>query len=362
MPSKSWSRRVCGTLSTRKMNRNYIPKSKYRRTMKEDLNFVSLAMEMERIESEWVSVKPVEELREIKFYDDTGSSITTFITTNQPAYIRKVDYKPKTKIVLTESLQIREKGYYKFVDLTMQIEPSDEDCISITTTDENINKLRSLNEEFVLNQKLEFDMANLQTEEIVINVCHDIAKELEIEPCNISIQKILSHFIDSKPIHIYNSVIKLFAQVLNLPDEKIKSKVESKLKSYDFLYSEMNAKSIEFLQSNNTQNHDGLRMIWYNKEINPIAKSIRKINSDSKIANELKEIFRKSKESNVVSMCSPIYRDAIAFRNLNNEMVGFFNICFECNKIESHNRTEMPVSKELIDKLREIMNPVDNGY
>lgn len=327
--------------------------------MKEDSFFPSLETEIDIIESEWVSVKPAKDIRELKFFDDTGSSITTFITTNQPLYTKRIDYNPETKIASTEAIQIREKGYYKFVDLTIQIEPNAEDCISICTTDENINRLRKLNEEFNLNQRLEFDMANLRTEEIVINVCHDIAKGLKLEPCNIFIHKVLSHFIDSKPIHIYNAVIKLFAQVINLSEETIKSKVESKLKSYEFLYSEMNVKSIEFLQSDNTQNQDGLRMIWYNKEINPIANSILKINSDSKIANELREIFVKSIESNIVSMCNPIYRDALAFRGLNSEIVGFFNICFECNKIESHNRTEMPVTKELIDKLHEIMNPVD---
>lgn len=329
--------------------------------MKEDLNFVSLATEIERIESEWVSVKPVEEVRELKFFDDTGSLITTFITTNQPDYIKKVDYKPENKIVSTGSIQIREKGYYKFVDLTMQIEPNTENFISVSTTDENINRLRNINEQFQLNERLEFDMANLRTEEIIVNVCHDIAKELKLEPCNIYIQKVLSHFIDSKPIHIYNALIKLFAQVINSSEDIIKSKLEAKLKSYDFLYSEMNAKSIEFLKSDNSQNHEGLRMIWYNKEINPIAKSFLKIQSDSKEAKELKEIFVKSKQTNVVSMCIPTFRDAIAFRGLNNEIVGFFNICFECNKIESHNRTEMPVTKELIDKLREIMNPVDSN-
>lgn len=347
-------------LSTRKMNRNYIPKYKYHRVMKEESRHSSLATEIENIESEWISIRPTENVRVIKFFDESDSSITTFITTNQPDYKRKINYNPESKIVSTKSIQIREKGYYKFVDLTMQFEPNKEESILVCTNDENINRLRKLNEEFTLNQRLEFDMANLKTEEIVINVCHDIAHEIKLEPCKISIQKILSHFIDSKPIHIYNAVIKIFAQVVNLSEETIKSKVESKLKSYEFLYSEMDIESIEFLKSDNTQNHDGLRMVWYNKGINSIAKSIRKIDSDSKIAKELKEIFIQSKESNTISMCSPNYRNAIVFRGVNNEIIGFLNICFECNKIESHNRTEMPVTKKLIEKLHKITNPVDN--
>jgi len=328
--------------------------------MKEDSNFSSLAAEIEKIESEWKSIKPYEKVNELKFYDDSGSSVTTYITTNQPVYTKKINYNPETKITSTESIHIREKGYYKFVDITLQFEPSDKDCITICTTDENINRLRKLNNNFNLNKNLDFDTANLKTEEIVVNVCHDIAKEFKLEPCEISIQKLLSHFIDSKPIHIYNAVIKIFARILNLPEENIKSIVESKLKSYKYLYSEMNLQSIEFLRSDNTQNHEGLRMIWYNKEINPIAQSIGKIKSDSIKAKELKEIFIRSEESNIVSMCNPIYRDALAFRGTNNNILGFLNICYECNKIESHNRTEMPVTKELINKLQEI-NPVDNN-
>jgi len=212
--------------------------------MKEDSNFTSLAAEIEQIESGWVSVKPSEKVDELKFYNDTGSSITTFITTNQPHYSKKINYNPETKITSTESIQIREKGYYKFVDITMQFESNDSDFISICTTDENVNRLRVSNNGFNLNKNLDFDTANLKTEEIVINVCHDIAQELKLEPCKISIQKLLSHFIDSKPIHIYNAVIKIFAQVLNLSETSIKSKVESKLKSYKFLYSEMDLQSI----------------------------------------------------------------------------------------------------------------------
>jgi len=121
----------------------------------------------------------------------------------------------------------------------------------------------------------------------------------------------------------------------------------------------MDLQSIEFLRSDNTQNHEGLRMIWYNMEINPIAQSICTLNSNSVMAKELKEIFIKTEESNIASMCSPIFRDAIAFRNINNNIIGFLNICYECNKIESHNRTEMPVTKEITNKLQEI-NPVDN--
>ena len=346
-------------LSTRKMNRNYIPKFKYRRIMKKDSDFTSLASEIEQIEADWVSTKSSKIINELKLYDNTGSSVTTYITTNQPSYSKKVNYNPETKITSTESIRIREKGYYKFVDITMQFEPHENDSITIVTEDENINRLRKLNNQFNLNKNIDFDTANLKTEEIIINVCHDIAQELKLQPCTISILKLQSHFIDSKPIHIYNSVIKIFAQIANLSEATIKLKMESKLKSYKFLFSEMNIQSIEFLRSDNTQNHEGLRMIWYNNEINPIAQSVGRIDSSSLVAKELREIFVQSEESNIVSMCNPIYRDAIVFRGNNNSIIGFLNICHECNKIESHNRTEMPVTKELINKLQDV-NPVDN--
>ena len=97
-------------------------------------------------------------------YNDTGSSITTFITTNQPHYSKKINYNPETKITSTESIQIREKGYYKFVDITLQFESNDSDFISICTTDENVNRLRISNNGFNINKNLDFDTANLKTE------------------------------------------------------------------------------------------------------------------------------------------------------------------------------------------------------
>ncbi len=342
------------------MNRNYIPESKYRRIMKEEPNFSSLTAEIEIIEAKWASVKPLSDLKELRLYNNSRSAVAVFITTNQPCYKKTIDYIPETKIHSSESIQIREKGYYKFFDITIQIEPNDRDCISISTSDDKVNMLRKLNEEFNQIENLEFDMANLRTEEIIVNICHDIAREIKLEPCNIQIQKLLSHFVDSKPIHIYNAVIKLFSQIVDLPMETIKSKLESKLTSYKFLYSEMNPHIIEFLKSDGTQDHDGMRMVWYNKEINPIAKNVLTIMSNSKRARELEEILCLTQESTIATMCSPIYRDAIVFKTSNNKILGFLNICFECNKIESHNRTEMPVTKELINKLQGIVNPLGN--
>ena len=127
-----------------------------------------------------------------------------------------------------------------------------------------------------------------------------------------------------------------------------------------FLYSELDATNIEFIKSNGKEEYDGMRLVWYDNQLNLNSNKHKVITANSSTAIELMEIFKQTKESNIAAPCVPTYRDAIVYRNALNQITGYFHICFECAKIESHNRTQMPITFELMNKLNQIINPADN--
>ena len=351
----NYSRDVIG--KKEKMNKNYIPKYKYNRVMKDDPKFKSLESVLNSEETIWQNSK----YKTIKGYSDDYNSVTTIVTTNEIDYTKEIAYEIESSIKDSSIIHVREKGYHKFVDIKLQAIPANNNQISISTKDEEISELRKSNSQFHQFKNVSFLMSRVKCEEIIANITIDIGKELKIEPFQLCMHKILCHPIDTKAIHIYEAVIKIFSQILGIEPSTIKEKIEEKLSSYEFLFSEINPVKMEFIKSNGKEEYNGMRLVWYNKELSSNSILHKSIDADSPIAKEIKSQLINTKESNIAAPCIPIYRDAIVYRNEENEIIAHFNICFECLKIESHNRTLMPVTTELMSNLNKIINPADNN-
>ena len=324
--------------------------------MKDDPQFESLDSYLNAVESTWNNNKG----NSLKAYSDDSNSITAIITTNDIEYEKEISYQPLLEIKDTNEIHISEKGYHKYVHITLQAEPISVNEIVIRTFDNDIFRLRGKSDQFYQLKNVGFKMAKIKCEQIIANIVYDISTELRIEPFLLKIQKIACHPQDTRPIFIYQTVIKIFSKILDVDSSFIKSKLEDKLSFYEFLYSEINPIQIQFLKTNGTVEYDGMRIVRYNNELSSNAILTKTIDANSLIANEIKDLFIRTKESTIASPCVPTYRDAIVYRNSENEIVSYFHICFECAKIESHNRTQMPITNELLNGLNEILNPADS--
>ena len=247
------------------MNKNYIPKYKYGRIMKDDPEFESLDSILESVEALWRHSK----YKTIKGYSDDYNSVTTIVTTNEIEYVLEIPYQPESKIRNSEKIHIRERGYHKFVDIILQAIPTNNSRINISTLDKEISELRKSDGRFKQFKNVSFLMSKIKCEEIIANIVYDICKEFKISPFNLQIHKILCHPIDTKPIHIYEAVIKVFSKILEVESSVIRQRIEEKLSSYSFIFSEITPSKLDLLKSNGKEEYDGMRLVWYNNELYP---------------------------------------------------------------------------------------------
>ena len=68
--------------------------------------------------------------------------------------------------------------------------------------------------------------------------------------------------------------------------------------------------------------------------------------------NELKKILSKKVVNKIDWMCAPIYRDAIVFYNLKNEIVKILNICFSCEHMETENKMYVDADTKTYEELK----------
>ena len=214
------------------MNRNYIPKYQFNRIMKDDPQFESLDSYLNAVESTWNNNKG----NSLKAYSDDSNSITAIITTNDIEYEKEISYQPLLEIKDTNEIHISEKGYHKYVHITLQAEPISVNEIVIRTFDNDIFRLRGKSDQFYQLKNVGFKMAKIKCEQIIANIVYDISTELRIEPFLLKIQKIACHPQDTRPIFIYQTVIKIFSKILDVDSSFIKSKLEDKLSFYEFLW------------------------------------------------------------------------------------------------------------------------------
>lgn len=341
------------------MNKNYIPTYNYICVRKDESEFSSLESVLNEVNFRWSNSTR----RIIKAYFDDYNSVTTIVTDNEIEYSKEISYEPKTRILNQSEIQIREKGYHRFVDITLKATPNKTNQAKIRTLENDINKIRNSDSRFQEIENINNVMSRLKCEYLITKVAYDICFEFEVESHELEIVKILCHPIDTKPIFIYDAVIRIYGKILGIDPIQLRNKIEEKLSSYEYLYSELNPAKLEFIKSNGKEEYDGMRLVWYNNQLSSNSLINKRVTADSSIANEIKQLFIQTKESNIATPCIPTYRDAIVYRNALNQIIGYFHICFECSKIESHNQTQMPITIELINKLSKILTPADNtGY
>lgn len=64
--------------------------------------------------------------------------------------------------------------------------------------------------------------------------------------------------------------------------------------------------------------------------IDPTATVGMRLAADSGAVQQLGYVLQQAGQQEYYAMCPPIYRDALAFYNENDELVSVLNICFEC--------------------------------
>lgn len=338
------------------MNKNYIPTYNYNCIRKDEPKFSSLETVLNEENSKWSNYPR----RVIKVYCDDYNSVTTIVTDNEIEYSKEISYETKTRISKESEIQIREKGYHRFVDITLKATPNKNKQIKIRTLENDINQIRSFESRFQEIENINNVMSRLKCESLITKIVYDICIEFKVESHELEIIKILCHPIDTKPIFIYDAVIRIYSKILGIDPIEIRNKIQEKLSSYEYLYSEVYPTKLEFIKSNGKEEYDGMRLVYYNNQLSSNSLIHKSVNADSSLATEIKQLFIQTKESNIAAPCVPTYRDAIVYRNESNQIIGYFHICFECSKIESHNRTQMPITVELMNRLNEIINPADN--
>jgi len=84
-------------------------------------------------------------------------------------------------------------------------------------------------------------------------------------------------------------------------------------------------------------------------------KSAISVHRFEKGDEEIKSIFRilktKLKEQ-CVTICAPVYRDALVFYSKKGNIVGILQICFSCFRIEDENRIDFEVDHKIYSKLK----------
>ncbi len=88
-----------------------------------------------------------------------------------------------------------------------------------------------------------------------------------------------------------------------------------------------------------------------------IAASARKIKSlDYAEVDTIRSILGTDKQDLVfdITYCDPIFRDAIIFKNVE-KIVGWIDICFQCNKIKFSDRKEYEIAAHRWEQLKEYL-------
>lgn len=83
---------------------------------------------------------------------------------------------------------------------------------------------------------------------------------------------------------------------------------------------------------------------------------ISTLSKDDRQYVKLKEIICNNESPSYASGCIPFYRDCIVFYDVNNEVKGVLQICFECERVKNSKNTSYLYKHGSYQKLKEVLN------
>lgn len=339
------------------------PKYIYQRILKsqaeEEGQEYSVSNELEKISNKWNSRYDEELNGTIKIFHATGSNIQSHILKVNPNRISLTkkghcEYKFH-KLKADYKIRIP----HQFIELEIEINPNGSLELNFIEFDADLELLNLRTEEFQEIENSERRIKYLVVREQVQNLIHEIWDSLGLPGCDIKIVHKRLHFVDSTPGIVHKAVYQIISEILNIDVELIKNSVLNKFKSFNYFFETMDYKYIEHYKSAKRTTYNGLRLIPSDDFKDPFAILKSKIETNSKIEIELSNLFKDYSGPHSVTMCAPVYHDALVFKNNKGRIEGTFNICFDCNSIENNHRILMNTNTVLFNNLRKII-PADN--
>lgn len=86
------------------------------------------------------------------------------------------------------------------------------------------------------------------------------------------------------------------------------------------------------------------------------ALPVAELNADSDEIQRIAQLMRTPVLMTYDWMCWPVYRDALAFYNVENQLVGVLNICFGCDRMLTHAGEEITADTSTYQALRALLS------
>lgn len=138
---------------------------------------------------------------------------------------------------------------------------------------------------------------------------------------------------------------------LEIENKKEIQKLEKEIESARFIQKPKLNKKVKALKTEIDLYES--RLIDTNGIKHKSTESIKKIESNDLILNEIFKLLKRKIEGQTFVMCMPIYRDSIVFYNASNSIIGILHICFGCYSIIDENENSFDYDSSVIPELRE---------
>lgn len=340
------------------------PKYIYQRILKsqaeEERQEYSVSNELEKISNKWNSRYNEELAETIKIFHANGSNIQSHILKVNPNRISLTKSKDCEHKFHKLKAEYKIRIPHQFIELGIEIIPNESSEVNFIDFEDDLELLNLKTEEFHEIENSERRIKYLVVREQIQNLIHEIWDTFRLPGCEIKIIHKRLHFVDSTTGIVHRAVYQIISEILNIEAELIKNSVLNKFKSFNYFFETMDYKYIEHYQSAKRTTYNGLRLIPSDDYKDPFALLRSKMEANSQINIELSNLFKEYSGPHSVTMCAPVYHDALVFKNNKGRIEGTFNICFDCNSIENNHRILMNTNTELFNNLRKII-PADNN-
>ena len=88
--------------------------------------------------------------------------------------------------------------------------------------------------------------------------------------------------------------------------------------------------------------------------LHPSTTEISHLKRDDQIVQRIYEILNMDYVDKGLTLCIPVYRDAIVFYSSDDQIRGIIHICFECYKMMNENNLEFDVNLDIYPHLKEL--------
>lgn len=95
-------------------------------------------------------------------------------------------------------------------------------------------------------------------------------------------------------------------------------------------------------------------------KLHSTAQLISTFTRQDKITQELEKVLTEPVKEQYDWMCAPVYRDAIAFYDLQDKLVSVLNICFQCDSLLDEYEQRLDTDYSVFERLRILL--IETGH